>query len=86
MEDFELQGEDFWHGIKQMEILLTSVDNGGIRQDWMFDCLDRRNLMSLFNLALNDCVCGNLGKRGGLDVGIYSIREAPSDVYEGEEE
>lgn len=66
-------------------IVLTSVDNSGIRLSWMFDCLDRRDFESLFNFALNDWICGNLGERGGLDIGIFSIRETPS-VCEGEEE
>lgn len=58
--------------------MLTSVDNSGIRLNWMFDCLDRRDFESLFNFALNDWICGNLGEGGGLDVGICSIREMRS--------
>jgi hypothetical protein len=57
---------------KETGIVLTSVDNSGIRLNWMFDCLDRRDFENLFNFALNDWVCGNLGEGGGLDVGICS--------------
>lgn len=65
--------------------MLTSVDNSGIRLNWMFGCLDRRDFDVLFNFALNDWICGNLGEGGGLDVGICSVRETPS-VCKGKEE
>jgi hypothetical protein len=55
--------------------MLTSVDNGRVRLDWM---LNRGNLMNLFNFALKDWGSSNLGKGGGLDVGIYSKCEIPS--------
>lgn len=58
--------------------MLTSVDNSGIRLNWTFDCLDRRDFESLLNFALNDWICGNLGEGGGLDVGICSMRETRS--------
>jgi hypothetical protein len=61
--------------------MLTSVDNGRVRLDRM---LNRGNLMNLFNFALKDWGSNNLGKGGGLDVGIYSKCEIPSK-YEREE-
>jgi hypothetical protein len=64
------------------EIMLTSVDNGGIRLNRVLNCLNRRNFVNLFCLALKNGRCSNLGEGSGLYVGIYSKCERHPDTKE----